>query len=164
MSAGRVNHFKDHQVCVSEKTLCFRSRCFGSSRQPAQVLVLYEAPQMVEANTCDVRDFVFGEQFLTRLDSNHRHTPHVLRCLHEIRPIAFLCNNRSVSSEGGHLRADAKRAHFGRFGRVRGMLVRGGKEVSCAKNGKWKPSVEVFYNLMDSCAGVASFVWPTELA
>jgi hypothetical protein len=70
--AARLQHVNDHQFGLREEPLLgFRAGCFRRAHDPAEMLILGYAAEMVEADARQVADFIFGEYFLAEFDPNH---------------------------------------------------------------------------------------------
>jgi hypothetical protein len=70
--AARVQDRQNHQVRIrKEPLLSFRFCGLGYPGDRAKVPVSSETSKMIKANACQVSDFIFREEFLTRLNSDH---------------------------------------------------------------------------------------------
>jgi len=70
--AARIENREDHQIGIREEPLLsFRTRGFGDARKFAQMPVLRETAEVLQANAGEPGNFVLGEELLARLDSYH---------------------------------------------------------------------------------------------
>jgi hypothetical protein len=72
MLAARVQNREDHEIRIREKQL-FGARTGGLGRagQFAEVPIAGQSAEMVQANSGQAGNFVFGEELLARFDSHH---------------------------------------------------------------------------------------------
>ena len=72
MLAAGVKNGKDHQIRIREKPLlCFRLCGLGSAGDRSKVPVARQLSQMIQADASQAGDFIFCEELLARLDSDH---------------------------------------------------------------------------------------------
>ncbi|MGH9708639.1 MAG: hypothetical protein ACRD5R_17975, partial [Candidatus Acidiferrales bacterium] len=72
MLAARLQGGKNHQVRIREKQLFrLRFRRFGRTHEFSQMFIVGEAPKVIEADPGQLRDFIFGEDFLAPFDPHH---------------------------------------------------------------------------------------------
>jgi hypothetical protein len=70
--AAWVKDGENHQIRIREQPLLgFCAGSFGYARQSSEVFILGHRAEVVQANPCQARNLVFGEEFLARLDSDH---------------------------------------------------------------------------------------------
>ena len=98
MLAARLKDRNDHQFRVGEKPSSGVSASrFSGVHESSEMLVASQAAQVLDANTRQVGDFIFGKNFLARLDSHHHSTSKLLGChTHRLTADNFACNSRSV--------------------------------------------------------------------
>jgi hypothetical protein len=73
MFATGAKNGEDHQVRVREEPLFgFRAGSFGDASQRSKVPIPGEATQVFQADASQTSNFVFGEDFLARFNSDHR--------------------------------------------------------------------------------------------
>lgn len=72
MLAARLQGGKNHQVRIREKQLfSLRFRRFGHADESAEMFIVGQAPEVIEADPRQLRDFIFGEDFLAPFDPHH---------------------------------------------------------------------------------------------
>src|SRR6185437_3275350 len=96
--AARLKDRNDHQFRVGEEPPSGVSASrFSGVGQSSEMLVASQAAQMLNADARQVGDFIFGENFLARLDSDHQSTSKLLGYyVHRLTADNFACNSRSV--------------------------------------------------------------------
>src|SRR5580704_13675004 len=104
MVAARLQHGEDHQIGVRKKPLLgFGPGGFGSARDRSQVLILRELAQMVSADAREGDDFIFGEDFLARLDSHHDRPPTYFDAANKLNAANVASNSPSVLGDQNFL-------------------------------------------------------------
>ncbi len=97
MVAARLEHGEDHQVGVRKEPLfSFGAGGFCSTGNRSEVLVLRELMQMVGADAREGDHFIFGEDFLARLDSHHHRPPATFDAENKLNAANVACNSPSV--------------------------------------------------------------------
>ena len=96
MLAARMEHGQDHQVRIAEQPLFgLRTRRFGRAHQLPEMAVAGQSADVLQADPSQANDFIFREDFLARLDSDHRSAPSSGLAT-TLRAGTFPCNSRSV--------------------------------------------------------------------